>query len=81
LESSAVAVIFDVVLPSAAIVAGLAATKTFETAAVPPPVLGAPVMVCEPPPQAAKSAAAIQATIDNLRMSFIPRSTSVGVRN
>jgi hypothetical protein len=45
------------------------------------PVPGEPVMVCEPPPQAAKSAAAIQATIDNLRMSFIPRSTSVGVRN
>jgi hypothetical protein len=46
-----------------------------------PVVVPAPEMVWDPPPQAAKSAAAIQATIDNLRMSFIPRSTMVGVRN
>jgi hypothetical protein len=62
----------DVVLPSAAIVAGLAATETFETAAVPPvPVLvGVPMMVLEPPLQAAsKAATLIQAMIDNLRMS------------
>jgi hypothetical protein len=71
LASSAVAVILDVVLPSAAIVEGLAATVTVETAAVvPPPVVGVPMMVLDPPLQAAsKAATLIQAMIDNLRMS------------
>jgi hypothetical protein len=40
---------------------------------VPPvlPVLPAPLIVCEPPPQPVKSAIAIQAMFENLRMSFI----------
>ncbi|HME38597.1 MAG TPA: hypothetical protein VKG63_06520 [Steroidobacteraceae bacterium] len=73
LASSAVAVMFDDVLPSTAMVAGLAATDTFATlVGVPPPGFpGVPVSVPEPPPQPAKSAVAIQAMIENLRMSFI----------
>jgi hypothetical protein len=70
--SSAVAVMLDVVLPSAAIVEGLAATDTFETVVPPvdPPVVGVPMMVLEPPPQAVIiTDAVIQAMIDNLRMS------------
>jgi len=35
----------EVVLPSAAIVEGLAVTETFETAAPPPPGAGDPVIV------------------------------------
>jgi len=73
LASNAVAVMFDDVLPSTAMVAGLAATETFATPLpVPGPVGGPPpVSVPEPPPQPAKSAVAIQAMIENLRMSFI----------
>jgi hypothetical protein len=60
----------DVVLPSAAIVAGLAATETFATAVPPPVVVGVPMMVLEPPLHAlSTTAAVIQAMIDNLRMS------------
>jgi hypothetical protein len=86
------AVMVAVVEPSDKMDGELAVRVTAETGTppvvpvpvpVPVPVAGAPVpvMVWEPPPQAAKNVAAIQATIDSLRISFIPRSTSVGVRN
>jgi hypothetical protein len=68
----------EVTLPSAAIDAVLAATAIVVTALAPePPVeVGVPMMVRDPPLQAAISAVAvIQAMIDNLRMSYIPRST------
>jgi hypothetical protein len=71
---------FDTVLPSTATGAGLAVTETFATAVVVPPpggvVVPEPLNVDEPPPHPAKSAVAIQAMIENLRMSFNPRSTS-----
>jgi hypothetical protein len=71
LESFATAVIVTGAEPSDGIVAALDETVT--VVAVEPPggvVVGVPMMVLEPPLQAAsKAAALIQAMIDNLRMS------------
>jgi hypothetical protein len=70
-ESLATALMIAFVLPSAAICAELVVTATLLTVLPPvlPPDPGVPMMVLEPPPQAAISAAAvIKAMIDSLRM-------------
>jgi hypothetical protein len=76
----AIAVIVDDVLPSAAIVVGLAVSVMLVTPLEPPLELLLEPLVIELPPQAESSQAVVRAMIDNLCIFFHPRWTAAVVR-